>query len=291
MDFLAFCRAHGVLIDETPPIGAWRRYKTEDKPAHRNGAVKFMGDHGFVQNHATETEVAVWRPEGVEPKPRDVESIALQRKREHERRALAIRGAREFWGRCSPLGQPHPYIARKGLSSLGCAGLRTKDGLLVVPVMVGEYLVSLQTITPQGEKRFWPGAPVKAGAYLMNRPRPALTCFVEGLATGLAIYQSVPQASVVVAFDCGNLQPVAERLKPRGSVVVCADNDHRTQALRGFNPGLEKARNAAELIGCGVAHPTGIEGSDWCDYLAQMGEGAARRLEREVLAAARFVMT
>ena len=114
---------------------------------------------------------------------------------------------------------------------------------------------------------------------------------MEGLATGLAIYQSVPMASVIVAFDCGNLLSVAERLRPVGSVVVCADNDTKTLATRGINPGLEKARNVAEYLGCGVAYPQGIEGSDWCDFLMEFGVGAAKRIEREVLAQARYVMT
>jgi hypothetical protein len=63
--FVDFCRLHGVLVDQVPALGTWKRFRTEDKPQHRNGAVKFMGDHGFVQNHASMTEVAVWRSEGV----------------------------------------------------------------------------------------------------------------------------------------------------------------------------------------------------------------------------------
>jgi putative DNA primase/helicase len=63
MDFLQFAQAHGILIPHLPPVGLWRRYPTEDHPKSRNGAVKYMGDHGFIQNHATMTEVAVWRTE------------------------------------------------------------------------------------------------------------------------------------------------------------------------------------------------------------------------------------
>jgi putative DNA primase/helicase len=100
----------------------------------------------------------------------------------------------------------------------------------------------------------------------------------------------VRQARVIVAFDAGNLLAVVDRIKPAGSVVIAADNDHGTQAKRGVNPGLEKARNAADLIGCGVAYPQGIEGSDFADMLKELGEGAARRLERAVLAQARYVM-
>lgn len=292
MTFLDFCRLHGVVIDTLPPLGVWRRYKTEDKPQHRNGAVKFMGDFGVCQNHATMTEVAVWKPEtpaGAVPM-RDQTALREQRQREAERRTRSIRAAREFWAKSRPLNRPHPYIEAKGLSPLGCADLRTIDGLLVVPVWIGEALMSVQTIDPEGEKRFWTGAPVKGGAFVLTRQRSAVTAFVEGLATGLAIYQSLPKATVIVAFDCGNLLPVAERLKPIGAVVICADNDHKTMALRGTNPGLEKARNVADFLGCGVAFPEGIEGTDWCDFLKERGEGARREVERLVLRESRFVM-
>ena len=63
MEFISFCRAHGILIDIPPPIGVWRRYPTDDHPKKRNGAVKYMGDHAFLQNHATDTEVSLWQPE------------------------------------------------------------------------------------------------------------------------------------------------------------------------------------------------------------------------------------
>jgi len=70
MNFLDFCRLHGILIDYLPPVGVWRRYATEDHPKKRNGAVKYMGDHGFVQNHATETSVSVWQSD----KPADIKT-------------------------------------------------------------------------------------------------------------------------------------------------------------------------------------------------------------------------
>ena len=57
----------------------------------------------------------------------------------------------------------------------------------------------------------------------------------------------------------------------------------------GTNPGVEKATNAAELIGAGVAWPTGIEGSDWADYLKEIGEGAHKRIERAILGKVKFV--
>ncbi|NDG27160.1 MAG: hypothetical protein EB120_08300, partial [Proteobacteria bacterium] len=61
MDFIQACQVHGILIDTLPPFGVWKRYPTETHPRKRNGAVKWMGDHGFIQDHAKDTEVIVWR--------------------------------------------------------------------------------------------------------------------------------------------------------------------------------------------------------------------------------------
>lgn len=291
MTFAQFCELQGLVMDRGLIEGRWVRVKTVDKPLHRNGAYKWMGDHGFVQNHATQTEVSIWRADGASAtaKAIDLAKLRAQRDRERAGRIQAMRSAREFWQQARPLSRPHPYIERKGLSPLGCAGLRQHNGLLVVPVWLGDWIISVQTITADGEKRFWPGAPVKAGACVMVRPRAAVTVFVEGLATGLAIYQSVRMAAVVVTFNAGNLLPVVDRMRPTGSVVVAGDNDWGTQARRGINPGIQKATNAAELIGCGVWWPEGIEGTDAADYLKEVGQGAGRQIERQILAKARYV--
>lgn len=295
-DFRATIEASGLRPRDVSPDGKWHRCATDDKPRKRNGAycLALDGLRGWFKNWATDVNLNDWAGTDTRSATKrvfDEANSRRQRERDRAYRVQSIRSARAFWQASRPLNRPHAYIERKGLSPLGCSALRTNDGLLVVPVMLGDALVSVQTIAVDGTKRFWPGAPVKAGALVLDRPRAAVTCVVEGLATGLAVYQSMPKARVIVAFDAGNLLPVVSRIRPTGSVVICADHDHKTLALRGINPGLNKARSASELIGCGVAHPQGIEGTDWCDYLAEVGEGAARKLERAVLAQARFVMS
>ena len=222
--------------------------------------------------------------------PEVIAKMQAQRENERAYRIQSVRSARAFWHKCHPLSLPHPYVQNKGLEPLGCAGVRTHDGLLVIPVMLGDSLISIQTIDAKGEKRFWPGAPVKAGCFVMARARASVTVFVEGFATGLAVFQSVRNASVIVCFDAGNLTPVVSRIRPSGSVVIAADNDYKTMVKRGMNPGIEKATSAAELIGAGVAYPQGIEGTDYADMLKEIGEGAHRKIERAILAKAKYVM-
>ena len=290
MTFEQALRSSGLRPRDVVADGKWRRCATDDKPKKRNGAYCLHSDgRGFWRNWATDLELNSWRDERATVRPVDQARLDAQRDRERSYRIQAMRSARAFWGNARPLNRIHPYVDRKGLSPLGCAGLRQHDGLLVSPVWLGDWIISVQTIRPEGEKRFWPGAPVKAGAYVLRRDRSAVTVLVEGLATGLAVFQAVRQASVIVCFDAGNILPVVQRIKPTGSVCIAADNDHKTEVRTGTNPGLQKARNAAELIGCGVAHPRGIEGSDWADYLIEHGEGAARRIEREILAGSRYV--
>lgn len=283
-------RPHHIVSD-----GRVHRCPTETHPHKRNGWWALHPDgHGVFGDWASGSGAPIgsWKDESASLRIDPGLEARMTRRREQERndRVAAMRRARLIWAKAAPLRQPHPYLTNKGLSMLGCDGLRLAGSCLLVPVMLDHGLISLQSITGDGTKKFYPGAPVKAGAFVLARPRAAVTAICEGLATGLAVFQCVRQATVVVAFDCGNLLSVIQRIKPHGSVVICGDNDWRTQAKRGFNPGLDKARNAAELIGCGVAYPEGIEGSDWADYLAQVGQGAAKRIERLILAKAQYVM-
>lgn len=286
-------QASGLIPGVIAPDGKWRRCKTTDKPKHRNGAYVLYADgRGYFRNWATDAGVNAWGDDEVQirvPTAAELAERERRKKQEREYRLRAIRGAREQWAQARPPRALHPYLERKGLSAVGTNALRVHGDALIVPVFWRDRLMSIQSITPDGQKRFWPGAPVKGGALVLDRPRAAVTAVCEGLATGLAIFQSLRMARVIVAFDAGNLLHVVNHLRPKGNVVICADDDHGTQARRGFNPGREKAENAAELIGAGVAWPEGIEGTDFADALLEFGQGGHKRIERQILAKARYV--
>ena len=286
----------GLRPREIVPDGRIRRCPSDAKPNKRNAWYVLHPDgRGFFGDWTSGTGEALghYKPEGDSqirvPTSQDLAAIERRRQQERAQRLRAIDGARAHWSRCAPVRSLHPYLERKGLSAVGTQALRVWGDALVVPVLWKGRIISLQSITPDGQKRFWPGAPVKGGAFVLDRQRAALTAVCEGLATGLAIFQSVRNARVIVAFDAGNLSPVVDTMRPSGSVVICADDDHGTEARRGFNPGREKAANAAELIGAGVAWPEGIEGKDWADALAEWGVSAHRRIERQIQAKARYV--
>lgn len=75
----------------------------------------------------------------------------------------------------------------------------------------------------------------------------------EGFATGASIHEATGHA-VVVAFDRGNLEPVAKALRkqyPDAALIVAADDDHMTDG----NPGRTDAKAAALAVGGTVVVP------------------------------------
>jgi len=53
----------------------------------------------------------------------------------------------------------------------------------------------------------------------------------EGFATGASIHEAT-EATVLVAFDCGNLAAVAAMarlLHPSREIIICADDDRKTE--------------------------------------------------------------
>ena len=69
----------------------------------------------------------------------------------------------------------------------------------------------------------------------------------EGYATGVSLHMAT-QKPVAVAFDAGNLEIVAEKLRekfPHAQIVICADTDHAVKRDgRVNNVGVERARLA-----------------------------------------------
>jgi putative DNA primase/helicase len=296
--------AGGLRTQEVIADGRWHRCPTSDHPRKKNGAYRIEPDRrrGWFRDWANHDGLQSWADDSdYKPTPRDEERQRRQREKQRQDRIQGIGFARKLWADGKQY-RVHKYLADKGLTPEGChmlriwtggvwvdEGQRVDDTWLLVPIYWRDRLVNVQRISSNGIKRQMKNAPQKACSLVLGRPRAALTVIAEGLATGLACYQSIRHARVIVAFFADNLLPVVQEMKPTGSVVIAADNDWQTKARRGFNPGIEKANNAAELIGCGVAWPEGIEGTDFADYLKETGEGAARKVERLILARAKYV--
>lgn len=225
MHLLDFCRLHGVIMDYEPPIGVWKRYPTQDKPTHRNGAVKYMGTHAFIQNHATMTEIEIWQAEGdsaMDPsKARKLVEAAHRDIREKQDKAA--QKAAYIMHQCQ-FGF-HPYLESKGFKDEQGNVWRNEDSLLlVIPMRIGNRLVGCQLIDEEGGKKFLFGQRTSGAAFIFDNRGPNVLC--EGYATALSIKAAMKglkrRYTLHVCFSAGNMKKVAANL-PSGFVV--ADND------------------------------------------------------------------
>lgn len=221
MDFVQFARAHGVMLDGLPPEGRWVRVRTEDKPRSRNGAVKWLGDVGFVQNWATMEEPAVWRgttSDEIRQRTRQVNRDAMKEAEEQARKAA--QKAADILADCEIA--THPYFAAKGFPELLVNVW--KDGLAVVPMRHGRHLVGCQLISEDGDKKFLYGQRSGGAEFVIGQSGRHILC--EGYATALSaqvVLRNLKAAYVLhVTFSAGNMKRIAQGL-PGG--IVLADND------------------------------------------------------------------
>jgi putative DNA primase/helicase len=286
MTFAEMIAAHG-LIPRGPvvPDGKWHRCPTQSHPRKRNGSYKLAldGRIGWFADFARDSDPHTWRVESTDHSLPAFDPQRLNEERAAARRRMvqAVHKARDYYAACSPLIDGHPYLEAHGLDMTGCVGLRRdrRDRIVVPAYHVSGELMTVQCIDAEGEKRFWPGAPVKGAMFTVDRRKATITVICEGLATGLAIFAAVPTTRIVVAFNAGNLSNVAP-LVGTGLTVVAADNDWETETRIGENPGVKAARDAAALIGCGVAIPADIEGSDFADMRQELFEARVEKRTR-----------
>lgn len=166
-------------------------------------------------------------------------------------RELAAQRAAEMWARAST-PTVHPYAQRKLIEPEGARQLADE---LLIPMRHGPgALVGLQRIKSDGTKLFLKGTP-SGGAYtVLGKPDKQGTVIIaEGWATCCSIRMATGHC-VVVAFNSGNLAPVARKIRaalPNARIVIAADDDFQTKG----NPGITDARKAAREINALVAIP------------------------------------
>jgi len=193
------------------------------------------------------------------------------KKAEHD---AAAELAQTIWAAATPMDDApaHGYLVKKGVQAHGArlidtAAARARCGrlslelsglLLVIPMRnaAGE-LRSLQFITEGGTKRPLTGGEKQGCHYRIGEgdsaAQGAVLIVCEGFATGASIHEATGQP-VAVAFDSGNLEPVAKSLRklyPDAVLIVAADDDWKTVG----NPGRTAAAGAAKAVGGIVVAP------------------------------------
>lgn len=226
MDFVQFARAHGILINTIPPLGKWMRFPTEDHPKKMNGAVKFLGDVGFVQNHAIDTEVNVWRSTSDKIDRKEIQrqvSIFNQKIKEDQYKAACK--ADQLLKEC--ISGTHPYLKSKGFEEEeGNIHLDTKALIIPMRIKSGNIytLAGCQLIFEDGSKKFLYGQRTSNAEFIFDNKGVDILC--EGYATALSVRAALKQLKrkyrIHVCFSAHNMVKIASQLK---SGVVIADND------------------------------------------------------------------
>ncbi len=176
--------------------------------------------------------------------------MQAQREAEHAQVQQQAREAAALAWKVATPATGHDYLTRKGIEA---HGVRCSGHHLLIPMRdTSGMLHSLQSIAPDGVKRFQPGGRVKGCYHAIGKP-DGLLIVCEGYATGASIHEATGHA-VAVAFNAGNLRAVVEALRdkhPALKIIMAADDDARTPG----NPGLSKATEAAQCVGGYVAVP------------------------------------
>ena len=198
----------------------WRGFK-------QHGGITIASLYHLAKLHGWQGEAPVALELSSEEKLRRVEESlreGVARDRAAERAAQV---ATKMLGEAELL--PHPYLAAKGFPEANGLVI-AKDNLLLVPmrnVKTGA-VQSLQTITPDGQKRFLAGGRAKGGVFNLGRSSTRWYC--EGYATGLSVQAALRRMyrddQVVVCFSAANLAHVANPApsSPRPRYVI-ADHD------------------------------------------------------------------
>jgi putative DNA primase/helicase len=243
--------------------GQLHRCGTEGKPHGEDGAYLLHLDGlpaGGFENHRDGLGWQNWKADTAQTLTPE-EKAAYRKKMEADRRAreardeakheAAAKVARRAWDAARGI-LAHPYLTAKGVKPYGVRS--DAGGNLVIPLYDAKGAIqSIQTIQNNGQKRFLTDGR-KRGCYFPIGGKPdGVLCVCEGYATGASIHEAMGYP-VAIAFDAGNLLPVAEALRgkyPGVTLILCADDDHNTEG----NPGMTKARAAAQAVSGKLAIP------------------------------------
>lgn len=259
MDFIDFVRSHGIIINDYPPIGVWARYPTEDHPRSKNGAVKYLGTHGFVQNHAMDTVVSIWKSDKpdsfnhreLRSNVHRAEDEIAKRQQIAQQRAVTMLNSS---GMCT-----HQYLFDKGFEKEQ-GNVLHMDGkpVLLIPMRVAGSVVGVQMIDTAGNKKFLYGQRTSNVAFTFGRGGFNILC--EGYATALSV------------------RLIMKQLKRPYSIHVCFSAGNMLKVASGLNEGLVIADNDVSMTGENVAKKIGWKywisdkvGEDFNDYWRRVG--------------------
>lgn len=168
----------------------------------------------------------------------------------------------------------HPYLVKKRVKPALDIWV-DKMSNIIIPIMdLMGNVHSIQSISPDGFKKFLPNGAIKGHFYqLWSGNENIVIC--EGYATGVTLYSHYcKDSTVVVAFNAGNLLPVAQIFRnafPEAGIIIAGDFD-------ASGVGQKSAQAAADSVGGVVSIPvfqSHEKGSDFNDRWCLDNKGAA----------------
>ena len=204
-----------------------------------------------------------------------IEKAKLEQQQEQARLAEEAKDkANLIWNQAQPVnGTGHPYLDRKKANAFGIR-VDSCNRLIIPAYDIQGNIHTIQWINAEAEKRFLAHG-AKVGHFFTIEGKADKIHICEGYATGATIHEATGSI-VIIAFDAGNLEPVAQQIRkkyPDKKIILCADND-AFKPDKG-NRGVESARNAADAIGARLVIPffrdTSTEPTDFNDLFILEG--------------------
>ena len=257
--------AVGLISPDTIEPGRIYRFPGAGKSRGNTAGRCFMFPDmrgGWYEDYSSGGEQINWQASGSKPYTNEERQANIERSKaaneaykvEKERgHALAAVEAEKRFNAATTCTS-HPYLTTKGVP---CFGLKVEaDNTLLVPMRdTAGKLWNVERINPHDfkDKRGLPGGRRTGCFHSIGKIKDNRLIVGEGYATCASIHAATGDA-VAVAFNAGNLEPVALALRakyPALKIIIAADDDHQTPG----NPGLTKARAAARAVGGWLAVP------------------------------------
>ena len=251
----------------TPPDliladGNIHRFSANGKPSNKNGwyvlyadepSAGVFGDWG--KDFQSKWKADIGRPHTSEEikayrQKMDFAKSVVE-KAQAEKQIQAQQEVAQLWVSASPVTF-HPYLDKKWVKA---HNIRQLGDELLIPMFENKELRSLQHIQTNGFKKFHAGGKTK-GTYFTIGGKPSddgVLCICEGYATGASIFEATGYP-VAISFTASNLLLVAQSMRkkfPKVRMVICADDDHKTEG----NTGIKKATETALAVNGLLAVP------------------------------------
>lgn len=269
-EFKLALEKEGFLIDDLPIMdGKIHRVKVKgDKGRETSGAYKgFLDGYpaGFIQNFKTgisfnwKTNAAYHNinPHETQTLPNNKNYTNENLEKQYQLGALS---AREIFQYAQQAHVNHSYLQRKQINDLNHIFIKQDNyGNLLIPLTdIKGDMQSLQTIFKNGDKIIGTIKSKESKDKAMLSRKKG--CFhivgatnintlqniqiAEGFATAWTIYKATNNPTIM-SIDSGNLSEVVKVIKDalghHTQITIFADNDKKSEEVRGINIGLEKA--------------------------------------------------